>query len=237
VHSGAKFTLISGGVVLLIGIVLTIVAGSSAGRLDGDWVGEENDWNGREGTYTHMSDSPSMYVFVSKDDAPRCEDFSLTITKVDGGDSDGEHKYAHDHCRDDGELPEGYEDDPADYWHYGRIWGLEMGEDYLLESAGEVFLIDGEWLDAKIGEIIGGWVGMLGGGGCACCGVLILLLGLILALTMEEEPTTYQIDEEGRVILNQGNEVTGSLPDAPISGDSEKETVTATEEWYKQTKK
>ncbi|HJM13333.1 MAG TPA: hypothetical protein QF641_02450 [Candidatus Thalassarchaeaceae archaeon] len=232
-HSGARFTLISGGIVLLIGIVLAIVADSSAGGLDGDWVGEENDWNGREGTFTHTSAGESMYVFVPRDDAPRCEDFNFTITKV-GGDEGFEHKYVHDPCTDDGDLPKGHGDDPSDYWHYGRIWGLEMGEAYLLEANSDVFLINGEWLDNKIGEVIGGWLGMLGGGGCACCGVLILLLGLTLALTMkEEDPTTYQIDQEGRVILNQG--VKESSPIAPGSGGSDEEVAMTPDEWYKQT--
>jgi hypothetical protein len=75
---------------------------------------------------------------------------------------------------------------------------------------------------------------MLGGGGCACCGVLILLLGLTLALTMkEEDPTTYQIDQEGRVILNQG--VKESSPIAPGSGGSDEEVAMTPDEWYKQT--
>jgi hypothetical protein len=235
-YSVAKFTLISGGVVLLIGIVLTFVAGTSIGNLDDDWVGEENDWNGREGSYVHMNDGESMYVFVPKDDAPECDYFSLNITKVDDDDSDGEHKYAHDRCTDDGELPEGYGDDPSDYWHYGRIWGLERGESYQLEANSEVFLISEKVLDAKIGEVIGGFLGIFGGGGCACCGVVILFLGLIMALTMKEEaPTTYQIDQEGRVILNQGGE--GPSPMAPVSGGPEEEVANTTEEWYKQTGK
>lgn len=235
-HSVAKFTLISGGVVLLIGIVLTFVAGTSLDGLEDDWIGEENDWNGREGTYTHMNDGGNMYVFVPKDDAPNCDDFSLNITKVDGDDSDSEHKYTHDLCTDDGKLPKGYGDDPSDYWHYGKIWDLEKGESYQLEANSEVFLISEKVLDAKIGEAIGGFLGIFGGGGCACCGVLILLLGLILALTMKEEPpTTYQIDQEGRVILNQGGE--GPTPMDPVSGGPEEEVANTTEEWYKQTGK
>jgi hypothetical protein len=229
-QSGAKYTLISGGVVLLIGIVMALVGGSSAGGLDGDWVGEKNDWNGREGAYPHMSDSRSMYVFVPKDDAVRCEDFSLTITRSDtgGDDSDSEVKYVHDSCTGDGELPEGHGDDPSDYWHYGRIWGLEMGEDYLLEANSDVFLINGDWLDEKIGEVVGGYIlGILGGGGCACCGVAILLVGLILALTMKDEsPTTIQFDSEGRVMVNQGD------AEGSESGTSASD---ATDAWYKQT--
>ena len=93
-------------------------------------------------------------------------------------------------------------------------------------------------MDGKIGEIIGGFLGMFGGGSCACCGVVILLLGLIMGLTMKEEiPTTYQIDQEGRVILNQGG--VGPSPESitPSSGGPEEEVPNTTEEWYKQTGK
>ena len=79
----------------------------------------------------------------------------------------------------------------------------------------------------------------MGGGTCACCGALFLLLGIVLALTMNEEaPTTYQVDAEGRVVQIQGGQ---TAPD-PVSIASGAEgnvddSTTATEEWYKQTEK
>ena len=80
-------------------------------------------------------------------------------------------------------------------------------------------------------------LGALGGGSCACCGLLILLLGLILAFTMKEEvPTSYKVDAEGKIILDHSG--TGGSPesmqnsdgpDGPGVGSSED-----TDAWYKE---
>ncbi len=200
-HSGAKWTMIVGGVMLLIGIGGFVIAGSGAEELEADWVREGNDWNGTEGTYTHEV-GDMMYVFVPRDDPdrPECSDFELNVTKT--GSNDSESLYIHDRCTPDGKLPEGYGDDPLQHYHYGAIKGLEVGESYEIGSEVTVYLINQEVLDEVIGDFLGVIFGVLGGGGCACCGVLIAMIGGVMALTMKEEsPVTIVYDAEGRVIV------------------------------------
>jgi hypothetical protein len=119
----------------------------------------------------------------------------------------------------------------------GTVRGLEGGVSYEFTSRWEVTAVPESVVVEIIEDAVGGFLGAMGGGSCACCGVFILILGLIMALTMKDEtPTTYQVDAEGRVIQIQGGQVAPSpVSIAPESGGSADESSTATEEWYKQT--
>ena len=85
--------------------------------------------------------------------------------------------------------------------------------------------------------VFGGIFGALSGGSCACCGLLILLLGLILAFTMKEEvPTSYKVDAEGKIVLDHSG--TGVSPESMQNSDGpdglEGGSSEDTDAWYKQ---
>ena len=119
----------------------------------------------------------------------------------------------------------------------GTVRGLEMGATYEFTSRDEVFAVEESQVIELIEGVFAGILGAMSGGSCACCGLLVLLLGVILAFTMKEEaPTSYKIDADGKIILgNSGtldNPETTQITDSPdgsgadLSGD--------TDAWYKQ---
>ena len=58
-------------------------------------------------------------------------------------------------------------------------------------------------------ESFGGFLGMMGGGGVCCFGILFLIIGGILATTMKDKPkvqATIQIDNEMVVVQDESNE-------------------------------
>ena len=115
------------------------------------------------------------------------------------------------------------------------LLGLALG--FLLGYADKIFAVEESQVAELIEGVIGGIFGALSGGSCACCGIMILLLGLILAFTMKEEvPTSYKVDAEGKIVLDHsGTGVTTESmqnsggPDGPSGGSSED-----TDAWYKQ---
>ena len=119
----------------------------------------------------------------------------------------------------------------------GDVRGLESGGSYEFVSEDNLIAVPEGVIIELIGSVVGGIFGALGGGSCACCGLLIMLLGLILAFTMKEEvPTSYKVDAEGKIILDHsGTGVSPESmqnsdgPDGPGVGSSED-----TDAWYKQ---
>ena len=78
-----------------------------------------------------------------------------------------------------------------------------MGATYEFTSRDEFFAVEESQVVELIEGVFAGILGAMSGGSCACCGLLILLLGVILAFTMKEEaPTSYKIDAEGKIILD-----------------------------------
>ena len=175
-----------------------------------------------------------LLIFVS--DEVRCDEFTLNVSVIEG-DSDEKVWYTAGWCTEDGILPVGHEDDPDGWLHMGEVRGLESGGSYEFISEDNLVAIPEGVIREIIESVVGGFFGALGGGSCACCGLLIMLLGLILAFTMKEEvPTSYKVDAEGRIVL--GHSETGGSPesvqnsdgpDGPGVGSSED-----TDAWYKQ---
>ena len=175
-----------------------------------------------------------LLIFVS--DEVRCDEFTLNVSVIEG-DSDEKVWYTAGWCTEDGRLPVGYEDDPDGWLHMGEVRGLESGGSYEFVSEDNLIAVPEGVIREIIESVVGGFFGALGGGSCACCGLLIMLLGLILAFTMKEEvPTSYKVDAEGRIVLDH-SETGGSpesvqnsdSPDGPGVGSSED-----TDAWYKQ---
>ena len=228
-QTAVKVTLGIGGVMLVIGILLTVLGARGISSIEGFSVEDETVWSGSSGIYVHQDPSEGgLLIFVSDD--VRCDEFDLNV-------SGGGAWYEHDWCTEDGKLPSGHDDDPEEWLHMGTVRGLEVGASYEFTSRWEVTAVPESVVIEIIEDAIGGFLGAMGGGSCACCGGFILLIGLIMALTMKDEtPTTYQVDAEGRVIQIQGGQVTPSpVSIAPGSGVSTDQSSTATEEWYKQT--
>lgn len=234
-HIAAKLTLGVGVGLLVLGILLGGLGARGVGSAT-DWsVEEEAVWSGNSGVHNHTDARDGvLYIFVS--DEVRCDEFTLNVSVIEG-DSDQKVGYTADWCTEDGKLPVGYEDDPDGWLHMGAVRGLESGGSYEFVSEDNLIAVpEGVILDL-IGGLVGGIFGALGGGSCACCGLLIMFLGLILAFTMKEEvPTSYKVDAEGKIILDHSG--TGGSPESmQISDDpggSGGGSSEDTDSWYKQ---
>ena len=234
-HVAAKLTLGVGVGMLVLGILLGGLGARGVGSAT-DWsVEEEAVWSGFSGVHDHTDARDGvLYIFVS--DEVRCDEFTLNVSVIEG-DSDQKAGYTADECTEDGKLPKGYEDDPAGWLHMGAVRGLESGGSYEFVSEDYLIAVPEGVIIELIESVLGGIFGALGGGSCACCGLLILLLGLILAFTMKEEvPTSYKVDAEGKIILDHSGtgDVSESMQtsnghDGPGGGSSED-----TDAWYKQ---
>ena len=64
-------------------------------------------------------------------------------------------------------------------------------------------------LDKLIEGIFGAIFGALGSFGACCCGIVILLIGIILAFTMDDPETRYAGDNQDSNLFNQGTAETG----------------------------
>ena len=234
-HVAAKLTLGVGVGMLAIGVLLVGLGARGFGSA-AEWsVEEEAVWSGSSGVHEHTdSQDGVLLVFVS--DEVRCDEFTLNVSVIEG-DSDEKVWYTAGWCTEDGRLPVGYEDDPDGWLHMGEVRGLESGGSYEFVSEDNLVAVPEGVIREIIESVVGGFFGALGGGSCACCGLLIMLLGLILAFTMKEEvPTSYKVDAEGRIVLDH-SETGGSpesvqnsdSPDGPGVGSSED-----TDAWYKQ---
>ena len=234
-HVVAKLTLGVGVGMLVLGILLGGLGARGVGSAT-DWsVEEEAVWSGSSGVYDHTDARDGvLYIFVS--DEVRCDEFTLNVSVIEG-DSDQKAGYTADECTEDGKLPKGYEDDPSGWLHMGAVRGLESGGSYEFVSEDYLIAVPEGVIIELIESVLGGIFGALGGGSCACCGLLILLLGLILAFTMKEEvPTSYKVDAEGKIVLDHSGtgDISESIqipdgPDGPEGGSTED-----TDAWYKQ---
>jgi len=232
VHVSAKLTFGIGAVVLVVGIGLIVVGGNSADDIRELSVEDDSAWSGDSGTYVHEIDDDVLLVFVSEE--VRCDEFSLEIVRTDGASSGV--KYVRDKCTEDGSMPEGHEDDPPGWYHLGAIKNLEVGVSYEVSTSDPFSAVSEELIVEIIEGVFGAIFGFGAGSSCICCGVLILIVGLVLALLMKDEsPTTFQIDEQGRVIIEQ--QPLGSDEGPETSGDKEGESLSTTELWYKQNEK
>ena len=234
-HVAAKVTLGIGVGMLVLGILLGGLGARGVGSAT-DWsVEEEAVWSGSSGVHEHTDAQDGVLLIFVRDEV-RCDEFTLNVSVIEG-DSDEKVWYTAGWCTEDGRLPVGHEDDPDGWLHMGEVRGLESGGSYEFVSEDNLVAIPEGVIREIIESVVGGFFGALGGGSCACCGLLIMLLGLILAFTMKEEvPTSYKVDAEGRIVLDH-SETGGSpesvqnsdSPDGPGVGSSED-----TDAWYKQ---
>ena len=97
---------------------------------------------------------------------------------------------------------------------------------YTWDTGGEKIMV---YDVAKLIEgIIGAILGALGSFGACCCGVVILLIGIIMAFTMDDPETRYAGDNQDSNLFNQGTAETGGVKAS--SGWDEKEDYIRKEE-------
>ncbi len=197
-HNGAKLTLGIGVAVFAVGILLTLLGARGIGAVEEFSVEGEAIWSGNSGAYVNEEDGGyGLLIFVS--DEVRCDEFTLEVSQ----EGDAVAEYVADRCVEDGKLPSGHSDDPEGWLHMGTIREIEYGVSYEFSANEEFSVVPERVVVEVIGSAIGGIVAGLGGGSCACCGLFILFIGLVLALTMKEEvPTSYKVGPDGKIILD-----------------------------------
>jgi len=97
---------------------------------------------------------------------------------------------------------------------------------YTWDTGGEVIMVYD--LDKLIEGIFGAVLGALGSFGACCCGIVILLIGIIMAFTMDDPETRYAGDNQDSNLFNQGTAEKGGVKAS--SGWDEKEDYIRKEE-------
>ena len=97
---------------------------------------------------------------------------------------------------------------------------------YTWDTGGEVVMVYD--IDKRIEGLIGAVIAALGSFGACCCGVIVLIIGIILAFTMDDPETRYAGDNQDSNLFNQGTAETGGVKAS--SGWDEKEDYIRKEE-------
>ena len=189
-NNGTKVTIGIGALFLLAGIGLTFLGGNNAAGIEDFDVEEDRVWYGTSGIYVHEISDDVVLIFVSDD--VRCDEFDMQISREVEGDS--EVVYKHDDCTSDGSMPAGYSDDPPGWYHMGAISGLEQGVSYNITTSNEFSAVSEDLIIQIVEGVFGAIFGIGGGVGCICCGIIILIIGGIMALTSGGNKTQTQIE-------------------------------------------
>ena len=175
-HIASKVTLILGALMLIasgIGFVGGIGTAIDAAERETYFANEQ------DGLFTvDGNESWSVTVFVQH--PVDCDTLELSITDRNGESViSGCYLYGEDEFGE-----EGYAD--GTFEMYGYINHDTAGMEYTVESNVEV-LIEGEYCDEECLEnAIGGGIAALGGGLGICCSIPLIILGIILALVLDE---------------------------------------------------
>lgn len=175
-HIASKVTLILGALMLIasgIGFVGGIGTAIDASERETYFADQQDGFFTVDG-----NESWSVVVFVKH--PVDCDTLELTIT-----DRNGESVISGCYLYGDDEFgEEGYED--GTFEMYGYIAHDTAGMEYTVASNVEV-LIEGEYCDEKcLEDAIGGGIAALGGGLGICCSIPLIILGIILALVLDE---------------------------------------------------
>jgi hypothetical protein len=186
-HTAGKVLLIIGGLLTAIGIGITVMGAASAG-LD---PSSENVAEGTNFDFTIPDDDIyGVYTKASVD----CETLTVTIYK------DGESGYFDKSCEYNEE--DDYLDD--DYQRVGSIsWfypDTEAGDVVTIESDSKVYIVgDFEALGDAAGGLLAAGLGIV----IAVCGGVILLIGIILALTLKSKDPVVVMQQGGQMMGGQ----------------------------------
>jgi len=207
-HIAAKIFLILGGIISIIGIIGIAMGASQIDEVVDSWNTFEVE-NGTNGTFQvidedGIGDSGFTFwvkgVYEDKNEDGTwdvCEDFSVTITeKPDvneswiGSELNGEFYFEVVALRDGCEVSE--ENKVTDREDKGLVkvgracWACYSGN-FSFESNQNVWVTNDDVVGKKVAEDgIGIFLGFVGGFGGVCCGVLFLIIGGIMALTIKD---------------------------------------------------
>ncbi len=250
VHIASKITIGAGALLLLAGIAMLVLAGSSIGDAGSDWAAEETTG----GT-----------LKIVDEDGNGDLGFAFFV-KGEYADDDGDGEW--DHCSgveitvkqkpavntewDDGEGGEFYfqaSDPGLEGLDKGKNCDVEEGKDgnrpgfvklgvaclacyegdFEFESNQPVWVV---YVDEALGSFFASLGAGIGGGSCLCCGIVIMAFGLILALVVKDDDqpaTTITYGEDGKVIVQQPGATQRPAQDG---GDDTPKNV---DDWYAQT--
>ena len=201
-NSGTKITIGIGALVLLAGIGLTFVGGNSASGLEDFVVEDDRVWTGDSGIYVHEISDDIVLIFVS--DEVRCDEFYMQVVREDGEES--RVGYKHDDCTKDGSMPAGHGDDPEGWYHMGAIYDLEQGVSYNITTSDEFSAVSEDLIMKLVTGLLGATIGIGGGVSCICCGVGIMVLGGLLAVTSGGNKPQTQIQINPSIEVDSNNE-------------------------------
>ena len=97
---------------------------------------------------------------------------------------------------------------------------------YTWDTGGEVIMVYD--IDKLLEGIFGALFAALGSFGACCCGVIVLIIGIILAFTMDDPETRYTGDNQDSNLFNQGTAEKGGVKAS--SGWDEKDDYIRKEE-------
>lgn len=200
---------------MILGVLMLIASG--IGLVGG--IGTAIDAAERETYFADQKDglftvdgneSWSVTVFVKH--PVDCDTLELSIT-----DRNGESVISDCYLYGEDEFgEEGYAD--GTFEMYGYINHNTAGMEYTVESNVEV-LIEGEYCDEEcLGNAIGGGMAALGGGLGICCSIPLIILGIILALVLDE-PQKNVIMPMGHMPMGQASypaPMVQTMPQAPV---------------------
>jgi hypothetical protein len=199
-HIASKITLILGALIFVGSIAGVAIAGMAL--TDAGYKEEVYVERSMGQTFTIQENSSwdvSIYVIHPAD----CDTLELSIV-----DSDGDRATSDWCALDGGQGNEEYYPDGSEEF-YGSLTHVIEGMEYTLESNVEV-TIRGEYCDQACEEAIGG--GLLAGAGGFfgfCCSVPLLVIGVILALVLD--------DPKQNIVMPTGQMPTGqAVYQAPV---------------------
>mgnify|MGYP000341193000 FL=1 len=187
-HTAGKVLLILGGIITVIGIVM-IVGGAVAADFDPT---EENVDSGTSGSFSAGDSGLGFGVWVSE--SVPCDEFEMQVL-----DDDGDDMY-YGGC----DWGQPNEDDGVD--DYYSVGGVGLLDDYggsytwSVSSGHTVYIVDSA---DELGEAVGGFFAALGGILVAICGGVLLLIGLILALTLKSKEPAVMMQQGGQMMGGQ----------------------------------
>ncbi|MEC9351545.1 MAG: hypothetical protein VX482_05380, partial [Candidatus Thermoplasmatota archaeon] len=135
---------------------------------------------------------------------------------------EGRFGYKHDDCTWDGSMPAGHEDDPEGWYHMGAIHGLEQGVSYNITTSDEFSAVSEDLIINLVTGLLAGILGIGGGISCICCGVGIMVVGGLLAVTSGGNKPQTQIQINPSVEVDSNNE------------ENEDEYDKGQESWYEE---
>ena len=189
-HTAGKVLLIIGGLLTAIGIGITVMGAASAG-LD---PSSENAAEGTSFTFT-IPDDDIYGVYTSA--SVNCDAIGDTII-ISIVDSDGNEEFTKD-CEfneDDDYLDDDYQRVGDINW----LFGTEAGDVVTINSDVKVYIVgDIDALGDAVGGVLAAGLGIL----IAVCGGVILLIGIILALTLKSKDPVVVMQQGGQMMGGQ----------------------------------